>query len=212
MCLITALFFGLAPLAQIAAGTLHDALKATGGRTAGSITANRFRSTLVAGELYNNSFDAIAPGSQWMVAGEWGTMTHLQIYPTPLLNKRTSPRGGALRLSGYIRLDHKVNDIQGCDFTTTTTLICASDDDSRKLFANEKPLLEIEVAHPLRGGSVTGHVVDLGSIPQRSTCTGTFEAEGVDYDVATGVLRVEIIQPGACIIKTTVYKYVGRDG
>ncbi len=51
VCVITALFFGLAPLAQIAAGTLHDALKATGGRTAGSITANRFRSVLVAGEL-----------------------------------------------------------------------------------------------------------------------------------------------------------------
>jgi predicted permease len=51
VCVVTALFFGLAPLAQIAAGTLHDALKATGGRTAGSITANRFRSTLVAGEL-----------------------------------------------------------------------------------------------------------------------------------------------------------------
>jgi putative ABC transport system permease protein len=51
VCMVTALFFGLAPLAQIAAGTLHDALKATGGRTAGSITANRFRSTLVAGEL-----------------------------------------------------------------------------------------------------------------------------------------------------------------
>ena len=48
---VTALFFGLAPLAQIAAGTLHDALKATGGRTAGSITANRFRSILVSGEL-----------------------------------------------------------------------------------------------------------------------------------------------------------------
>jgi putative ABC transport system permease protein len=48
---ITALFFGLAPLAQIAAGTLHDALKASGGRTAGSITANRFRSILVSGEL-----------------------------------------------------------------------------------------------------------------------------------------------------------------
>jgi hypothetical protein len=164
--------------------------------------------TLVAGELYNNSFDAIAPGSQWMVAGEWGTMTHLQIYPTPLLNKRTSPRGGALRLSGYIRLDHKVNDIQGCDFTTTTTLICASDDDRRKLFTNEKPLLEVELAHPLRGGSIRGHVVDLGSIPQRSKCSGTFEAEGVDYATSTGVLRVEVIQPAGCIIDTTVYKYV----
>src|SRR5580658_7754924 len=50
--LLTALFFGLAPLAQIAGGTLHDALKAAAGRgTAGSVASNRFRSALVAGEL-----------------------------------------------------------------------------------------------------------------------------------------------------------------
>ena len=49
--LLTAFFFGLAPLAQIAGGTFHDALKAAGGRTAGSIASNRFRSVLVASEL-----------------------------------------------------------------------------------------------------------------------------------------------------------------
>jgi hypothetical protein len=75
------------------------------------------------------------------------------------------------------------------------------------LFANEKPLLEVELPRPLGGGNIKGHVVDLGSIPQRSTCAGTFEAEGVDYDVATAILRVEIIQPGSCILKTTVYEY-----
>jgi putative ABC transport system permease protein len=48
--LLTALFFGLAPLAQIG-GTLHDSLKASGGRTTGSLAANRFRSALVASEL-----------------------------------------------------------------------------------------------------------------------------------------------------------------
>jgi hypothetical protein len=165
---------------------------------------------LVAKELYNNSFDAISPGAQWMVAGEWGTMSHLQIYPTPLLNHRTSPRGGALGLAGNIKLDRKVNDVQGCDFTTRTTLICASDDDSRKLFANEKPLLEIDLSQALRGTSMTGHVVDLGSIPQQSTCSGTFEAEGVDYDVASGILRVEIIQPGSCVLHTTVYEYARK--
>lgn len=165
---------------------------------------------LVAHELYNNSFDAIAPGSQWMVAGEWETMTHLQVYRTPLLNHQTSSRGGTLRLVGYIRLDHKVNDIQGCDFVTKTSLICASDDDSEKIFTNEKPLLEVDLRHALSDGSVRGHVVDLGSIPQVSTCSGTFEAEGVDFDVATGTLRVEVIQPGSCIIKTTVYKYVRK--
>jgi hypothetical protein len=39
--------------------------------------------TLVSGELYNNSFDAISPDTRWMVSGEWGTMTHFQLYPTP---------------------------------------------------------------------------------------------------------------------------------
>ena len=166
----------------------------------------QYTHTLAAGEEYNNSFDAIAPGTQWTVAGEWDTMSHLQIYPTPYLNHRTSTDGGQLPLAGSIRLDHKVSYVQGCDFTSATTLICASDDDSRTLFANRKPLLEVVLPHPLTGTTVTGHVVDLGSIPQRSTCSGTFEA-GVDYAVASGTLRVEIIQPGSCILHTTVYEY-----
>ena len=49
--LLTALLFGFAPLAQIAAGSLHDALKSSGGRTAGSVTSSRFRSALVVSEL-----------------------------------------------------------------------------------------------------------------------------------------------------------------
>jgi hypothetical protein len=93
---------------------------------------------------------------------------------------------------------------------TRTTLICVSDDDRRRLFADQKPLLEIELAHALNGRSVAGHVVDLGSIPQKSLCTGTFEAEGIDYDVATGILRVEIVQPGSCVIHTTVYEYAHK--
>ena len=163
--------------------------------------------TLVRGELYNNSFDTISPGAQWMVSGEWGTMSHLQIYPTPYLDHRTSSQGGALPLAGYLRLDHRVNDIQGCDFTTATTLICVSDDDTRQLFSNEKPLLEVDLPHALQGADITGHVVDLGSIPRQSSCSGLFEAEGIDYAVATGTLRVEIIQPGSCILHTTVYEY-----
>jgi len=162
--------------------------------------------TLVPTELYNNSFDTISPGGQWMVAGEWETMSHLQIYPTPDLNHRTSPQGGQLPLAGYIKLDHRVNNIQGCDFITKVTLICASDDDTQTLFSNQKPLLEVVLPHPLEGTTLTAHVIDLGSIPQKSTCTGTFEAEGVDYAAASGILRVEIIQPGSCIIHTTVYE------
>jgi hypothetical protein len=162
---------------------------------------------LVHGELYNNSFAAVSPDAQWMVAGEWRTMSHLQIYPTPLLNRTTSGNGGPLRLAGFIKLDHKVNDIQGCDFVTPLELICASDDDSKTLFPNQKPLLEVILPGPLRGADVKAHVVDLGPIPQQSTCTGTFEAEGVDFDPSTGTLRVEVIQPGSCILQTTVYEY-----
>jgi hypothetical protein len=163
--------------------------------------------TLVRDELYNNSFATVSPDAQWMVAGEWETMNHLQIYPTPLLNHKTAHDGGTLRLAGYIKLDHKVNDIQGCDFVTPRRLICASDDDSETLFPNQKPLLEVTLPGPLRGASVKAHVVDLGSIPQESTCSGTFEAEGVDFDTSTGRLSVEVIQPGSCILKTTVFEY-----
>lgn len=166
-----------------------------------------YRHALVPGELYNNSFVAISPDTQWMVAGEWGTMSHLQMYPTPLLNHESPRDGGSLRLAGYIKLDHKVNDVQGCDFVTSVRLICASDDDSRTLFPNEKPLVEIDLQKSLHGISAKGHLVDLGSIPQESSCSGTFEAEGIDFDVSTGILRVEIIQPGSCILKTTIYDY-----
>jgi len=163
--------------------------------------------SLVSGELYNNSFDAVSPDTQWMVAGEWGTMDHLQIYPTPLLNPATPATGGSLALSGDIELDHQVNDVQGCDFVTSTKLICASDDSSESLFPNAKPLLEVDLSAPLARGDVSGHVVDLGSVPQSSICSGTFETEGVDYDPASGILRVEIIQPSVCEVVTSVIEY-----
>ena len=176
--------------------------------TTPSGAAYEYTHTLVAGELYNNSFDAISPDTQWMVAGEWGTMSHLQIYPTPLLNPATGATGGTLDLSGLIQLDHPVNDIQGCDFTSPTQLVCASDDSSQTLFPDAKPLLEIDLSGPLTGADTTGQVTDIGAIPQSSICSGTFEDEGVDYDTTTGVLRLEMIQPSVCGAVTTVYTYV----
>ena len=134
-------------------------------------------------------------------------MTHLRVYPAPNFNSQTSRTGGTLNLAGYIDLNTPVSDIQSCDFVTATELICASDDASGTLFSNQFPLLEITLAAPLSGGTVSGTVTDLGSIPQSSICSGTFEPEGVDYDAATGVLRVEIIQPGVCEVATTVYEY-----
>jgi hypothetical protein len=177
------------------------------GVTTASGASYQYVHTLVSGELYNNSFDALSPDTQWMVAGEWGTMTHLQVYPAPYFNGQAGSTGGALSLAGYIQLDHPVNDVQGCDFVTATELICASDDDSGTLFSNPKPLLEIVLPSALTGSTTTGHVIDLGSVPEHSLCSGTFETEGVDYDTASGTLRVEIISPGVCEVTTTVYEF-----
>ena len=128
--------------------------------------------------------------------------------PDARSQQATPATGGSLALSGYIQLDHPVNDIQGCDFVNATKLICASDDSSKSLFPDSKPLLEVDLPHALNGADLTGHVTDLGPIPQtNSICSGTFEAEGVDYDVNTGILRVEIIQPSVCEVATTVYEY-----
>lgn len=176
--------------------------------TTPSGSAYEYTHDLLRGEEYNNSFAAISPDAQWMVAGEWDAMSQLQIYPTPILNPRTSATGGSLALSGYIQLDHQVADVQGCDFVTATRLICSSDDSSLTLFPDAKPLLEIDLPHALTGGDVTGQVTDLGPIPQaNSICSGSFEAEGLDYDPATGILRVEVVQPSVCEVVTTVYEY-----
>jgi hypothetical protein len=152
------------------------------------------------GELLNNSFAAVSPDSRWLVAGEWGEMDRLQVFPAPLTNPSTPAAGGTLAQAGQITLDTPVDDVQGCDFTTATSLVCAADDAAKDVF-------EVDLPHALDGTPVTGHVTDLFQVPQRSVCSGTFETEGVDYDTATGVLRVEIVPPSVCEVATTVYSY-----
>jgi putative ABC transport system permease protein len=49
--LLTGIAFGLAPLAQIILGNVHDTLKAAASRTTASVASNRFRSALVVVEL-----------------------------------------------------------------------------------------------------------------------------------------------------------------
>jgi hypothetical protein len=162
---------------------------------------------LDAGEKVNNSFAAVSPDAQWLVSGEWGDQDRLQVFPAPLLNPATPPTGGALPQAAQITLDKPVRDIQGCDFVNDTRLLCASDDGSRTLFPEDRPLLQVDLTHRLDGSPVTGHVSSLFALPQRSVCTGTFEAEGVDYEAATGTLRAEVVPPGVCKVATTVYSY-----
>ncbi|GGJ50918.1 hypothetical protein [Streptomyces brasiliensis] len=159
------------------------------------------------GEKVNNSFATVSPDGQWLVSGEWGDQNRLQVFPAPLLNPSTPRRGGTLAEAGQISLDRPVRDIQGCDFVTDTRLLCASDDGSGTLFPQSRPLLQVDLPHKLDGQPVTGTVKSLFGLPRSSVCSGTFEAEGVDYDGQSGTLRAEVIPPGVCAVATTVYWY-----
>ncbi|MEB8339762.1 hypothetical protein [Streptomyces endophyticus] len=152
------------------------------------------------GELLNNSFASVSPDGQWLVSGEWGTRESLQVFPTPVLNAAAPEPGANLPQAGRISLDKPVTNIQGCDFTDATHLLCSSD-------AATKEVLDITLDRPLDGQPVTGHVATAFAIPQRSVCKGTFESEGIDYDAARGTLRVEMVPPSPCLVTTAVIAY-----
>jgi hypothetical protein len=170
-------------------------------------TWSEYVHTLGPGEALNNSFAAITPGGQWMVSGEWGTMTRLLVHPTPGVNSSTSPSAN-LPWTSSIRLDHAVRDVQGCDFLNATTLLCASDDPAGTLFGMTKPLLQIDLSAEPGSSDVTGHVTALRRLPLRSSCSGEFETEGIDYDRRTGTLRVIVLSPGFCVLTDSkTYKF-----
>ncbi|MEU3462172.1 hypothetical protein ABZ721_19830 [Streptomyces sp. NPDC006733] len=152
------------------------------------------------GEALNNSFAAVSPDAQWLVSGEWGSRDRLQVFPAPLLNPATPRTGGTLPQAGQLTLDRAVDNIQGCDFVSATRLVCVSDNDA-------KDLLQIDLPHALDGTAVTGQVTTLLPLPKRSICSGTFESEGIDFDPRSGTLRAEVVQPGVCVVSTTVYSY-----
>ncbi|MCI3279292.1 hypothetical protein [Streptomyces cylindrosporus] len=162
-------------------------------------TWSEYVHTLASGEALNNSWDAISPDSQYMLSGEYGTMTRFLVFPTPGANKSTSPSAN-LPLASVVNLDHAVRDVQGCDFTSATTLLCSSDDPDGSLFGYTKPLLQIDLSAQPGTANVTGHVTALRQLPLRSSCSGTFEAEGIDYDRRTGTLRVIVVSPGFCVL------------
>ncbi|MEV7041944.1 hypothetical protein [Amycolatopsis sp. NPDC051061] len=157
-----------------------------------------YQHNLESGEASNNSFAAVSPDARWMVAGEWGTMDRLLVHPMPGVAATDPARN--LPLAGTIRLDHPVRDVQGCDFRTATRLLCASDDPDGSLFGTTKPLLQVDLAGPLSGSDVAGHVTSLGQLPLRSGCSGNFEVEGIDFDERDATLRVIVMSPSICIL------------
>jgi hypothetical protein len=162
------------------------------------------------GEKLNNSFATVSPDGQWLVSGEWGEQRRLQVFPTPLLNASTPRAGGDLKEAWQITLDKPVRDIQGCDFVADTRLVCASNDASGTLFPETRPLLQVDLPRKVDGQPMTGAVKTLFALEQRSVCAGTFgtfETEGVDYDMNSGTLRAQMIPPGVCAVGTAVYSY-----
>ena len=148
-------------------------------------------------EANNNSFAAVSPDGQWLLAGEWGTMDRLLVHPMPGI-AHTDPAAN-LPYTSAVRLDRPVRDIQGCDFVTATQLLCSSDDPAGDLFGMTKPLLQVDLAAPVGGSDVRGAVTALGQLPLRSGCSGEFEAEGIDYDERDGTLRVVVLSPSICV-------------
>jgi hypothetical protein len=148
-------------------------------------------------EALNNSFAAVSPDGQWLVAGEWGTMDRLLVHPMPGI-AHPDPAAN-LPYASAVRLDRPVRDIQGCDFVTATQLLCSSDDPAGELFGVTKPLLQVDLAGPVGGTDVAGAVTLLGQLPLQSGCSGNFEAEGIDYDERDGTLRVVVLSPSVCV-------------
>jgi hypothetical protein len=155
---------------------------------------------LVSGEAYNNSFAAISPNGKWLVSGEWGTMNRFLVFPAPVLNPKFPASSAAvnLPLAGYINLTSSVQNVQGCDFQSDTVLLCSSD-------GSPEQILQVNLSLPVSGSNDSGSVASLADLPQNSSCTGTFEAEGIDYYKSQ--VRVEVIPPSPCSTNTTVYVY-----
>lgn len=149
-------------------------------------------------EMSNNSYVAIAPSGAWMLSGEWGTLDRILGFPTPGLNPSTSPSRD-LPYTFAVRLDRPVRDVQGCDFYSATVLLCSSDDPAGELYGVTKPLLRIDLARPLDGGDVAGRVTLARQLPLSSGCSGTFEAEGIDFH-PDRTLRVIVLSPGMCLM------------
>jgi hypothetical protein len=133
------------------------------------------------GEMPNNSFAAVAPGGRWFVSGEWNTMTRLLVFATPHATAGTSRGDHLLPLATAIALTHPVRNVQGCAFTSSTTMICSTNDPGTDLYPVARQLLTVQLARPLDGRPVTGTPRLLGAVPSQTLCLGPAgEVEGID--------------------------------
>jgi hypothetical protein len=156
------------------------------------------------GELYNNSFAAVSPDGHWLVSGEWGAMQRLLVFRLPSLTVHMRATY-MLPLATTVALSRPMRDVQGCAFDTAVTLVCASNDPSTDLYPHSRQLLAVSLSRALDGAPDDGVPSYLAAVPELSQCTGGGETEGVD--ITRGILRVMIVEPGACRAWTAEYSY-----
>ena len=156
------------------------------------------------GETSNNSFAAVAPGGRWFVSGEWRTMTRLLVFPVPDLNLAPPAAVRSIPLATTITLTHPVRDVQGCAFTSSTALICSTNDPGTDLYAVPRQLLRIRLGHPLDGRPVTGRPHLLSPAPAQTVCAGPpGEVEGIDVHAQRMVVAVN----APCAAATELFTY-----
>jgi putative ABC transport system permease protein len=157
--LLTALLFGFAPLAQIATGTLHDALKSAGGRATGSVASNRFRGALVASELALALILLIGTGL--MIRAFWKlSEVHAGFRPEGLLTLRVNLPGTTYPQPQNVErfwdsVQQKISTIPGVESGTLMNGLPPE----RPINANDT---QIENFTPVPGGP--GHNIDYWAI------------------------------------------------
>lgn len=158
---------------------------------------------LVPTELVNNSFAAVSPDGRWLVSGEWGTMRRFLVFALPRLYPPVPTLD--LPLATTIVLTHPVRDVQGCSFASATSLLCATNDPGLDLFRTPRQLLRVDLTRALDGHVVAGTPTWLAAAPQVSSCAGAGEVEGIDD--TDGVVRLVVVQPGACRPATRLWTW-----
>ncbi len=203
--LLTALFFGLAPLAQIASGTLHDALKAAGGRgAAGSIASNRFRFALVSSELALALILLIGTGL--MIRAFWKlSEVHPGFRPEGVLTVRVNLPGAtypqtANQTRFWDAIQQKIGTIPGVTSATAMSGLPPE----RPIDANDT---QIENFTPTPGGP--GHNIDYYQIAGDHffETMGTRLLDGRLFDARD----VEGAPPTVIVNQTLARTYYGND-
>jgi putative ABC transport system permease protein len=116
-CLVTGIFFGLAPLAHVITSNLSDPLKASAGRSTASAAAHFFRAVLVAGEIALAL--VLLVGSGLMIRGFWKLLqvdpglSSRSVLTMQLALPQTSYSDNQAQTSFWSRLQDRLGSIPG---------------------------------------------------------------------------------------------------